>query len=43
MLRTTIGVTALVFSVGTAAAQEPLKIGLIQSMTGAFNTSAGRR
>src|SRR6266478_3633419 len=29
---------ALAFSVGAAAAQEPLKIGLIQSMTGAFNT-----
>jgi len=29
---------ALALSVGAAAAQEPLKIGLIQSMTGAFNT-----
>jgi branched-chain amino acid transport system substrate-binding protein len=29
---------ALAFSAGVAAAQEPLKIGLIQSMTGAFNT-----
>ncbi len=29
---------ALAFSTGAAAAQEPLKIGLIQSMTGAFNT-----
>ncbi len=29
---------ALAFSAGVAAAQEPLKIGLIHSMTGAFNT-----
>src|SRR5260370_32095887 len=29
---------AIALSVGAAAAQEPLKIGLIQSMTGAFNT-----
>ena len=38
MLRTIIGTTVIALSVGTAAAQEPLKIGLIQSMTGAFNT-----
>ena len=38
MLRLIIGTTALAFSMGVAAAQEPLKIGLIQSMTGAFNT-----
>jgi len=39
MLRATIGFTiALVLSAGAAAAQEPLKIGLIQSMTGPFNT-----
>jgi branched-chain amino acid transport system substrate-binding protein len=38
MLRVIIGITALAFSVGAADAQEPLKIGLIQSMTGAFNT-----
>jgi len=38
MLRLIIGTTALAFSMGTAVAQEPLKIGLIQSMTGAFNT-----
>src|SRR5215475_3862723 len=29
---------ALALFVGVAAAQQPLKIGLIQSMTGAFNT-----
>jgi hypothetical protein len=29
---------AIVLSVGGSDAQEPLKIGLIQSMTGAFNT-----
>ena len=29
---------ALALSVGAAAAQEPLKIGLVQAMTGAFNT-----
>src|SRR5262249_43142554 len=29
---------ALALSISAAAAQEPLKIGLIQSMTGAFNT-----
>src|ERR1700720_1586145 len=38
MLRAILSVTALAFSVGAAGAQEPLKIGLIQSMTGAFNT-----
>jgi branched-chain amino acid transport system substrate-binding protein len=38
MLRMIIGATALALSAGAAAAQEPLKIGLIQSMTGAFNT-----
>src|SRR5437899_2663506 len=40
MLRMMIGTTAVAFalSVGAAVAQEPLKIGLIQSMTGAFNT-----
>jgi len=38
MLRIIIGLTALAFSMAAAAAQEPLKIGLIQSMTGAFNT-----
>src|SRR5215470_7518873 len=40
MLRVMIGTTALALalSAGAAAAQEPLKIGLIQSMTGAFNT-----
>jgi branched-chain amino acid transport system substrate-binding protein len=40
MLQRSIGIAglALTFLVGTAAAQEPLKIGLIQSMTGAFNT-----
>ena len=40
MLRTIVGMLAIaiVLSVGSAAAQEPLKIGLIQSMTGAFNT-----
>jgi branched-chain amino acid transport system substrate-binding protein len=40
MLRMMIGTMALAsaLSVSAAAAQEPLKIGLIQSMTGAFNT-----
>ncbi len=40
MLHKSIPITALVFavSVSAVAAQEPLKIGLIQSMTGAFNT-----
>jgi ABC-type uncharacterized transport system substrate-binding protein len=40
MLHRWIGTTslALALSVGTAAAQEPLRIGLIQSITGAFNT-----
>ena len=38
MLRTTFSIAALALSVSTAAAQEPLKIGLIQSMTGPFNT-----
>jgi branched-chain amino acid transport system substrate-binding protein len=33
-----IAALALALSVGAAAAQQPLKIGLIQSMTGAFNT-----
>src|SRR5712671_3513474 len=39
-LRNSIAIAglALALSVGAAAAQEPLKIGLIQSMTGAFNT-----
>jgi branched-chain amino acid transport system substrate-binding protein len=34
----TTAALALVFSASIAAAQEPLKIGLIHSMTGAFNT-----
>ena len=38
MLRMIIGAAALAFSITAAAAQEPLRIGLIQSMTGAFNT-----
>jgi branched-chain amino acid transport system substrate-binding protein len=39
MLQSMIGALALAVTwVGTAAAQEPLKIGLIQSLTGAFNT-----
>src|SRR5215470_15267692 len=40
MLRVMIGTTALALalSAGAAAAQEPLKIGLVQSMTGPFNT-----
>src|SRR5262245_2026139 len=40
MLQRSIGIAGLVlaFSMGVAAAQEPLKIGLIQSLTGAFNT-----
>jgi len=40
ILRSAIGIAglALALSVGAATAQEPLKIGLIQSMTGAFNT-----
>src|SRR5215475_4341600 len=38
MLRAILGITAFAFSMGAADAQEPLKIGLIQSMTGAFNT-----
>ena len=39
MLRMMIGTTALALALSVAAAaQEPLKIGLIQSMTGAFNT-----
>jgi branched-chain amino acid transport system substrate-binding protein len=39
MLRITIGVGALVMAfAGGANAQEPIKIGLIQSLTGAFNT-----
>ena len=38
MLRTIISIAALALSVGAAAAQEPLKIGLVQSMTGPFNT-----
>jgi branched-chain amino acid transport system substrate-binding protein len=40
MLHKSIATTALAlaFSVGVAVAQEPLKIGLIHSMTGAFNT-----
>jgi branched-chain amino acid transport system substrate-binding protein len=40
MLRRSIGIAALalVLSAGLAAAQTPLKIGLIQSLTGAFNT-----
>src|SRR5262249_35952089 len=43
MLRIIIGLTALAFSMAAASAQEPLKIGLIQSMTGAFNTVAKAR
>ena len=46
MLRTKIGtavavvsLAALAASAGAAAAQEVLKLGLIQSMTGAFNTA----
>jgi len=46
MLRTMIGaavvvasLAALAASAGAAAAQEVLKLGLIQSITGAFNTS----
>jgi branched-chain amino acid transport system substrate-binding protein len=46
MLRTMIGAAVVVASLaalaasgGTAAAQEVLKLGLIQSMTGAFNTA----
>src|SRR6266853_2028463 len=40
ILKSSIGIAglALALSVGAATAQEPLKIGLIQSMTGAFNT-----
>src|SRR5258707_12968201 len=40
ILQSSIGIAglALALSVGAATAQEPLKIGLIQSMTGAFNT-----
>jgi len=38
MSRIIICIAAIVLSMGAAAAQEPLKIGLIQSMTGAFNT-----
>ena len=39
MLRATIGFTvAVALYAGGAAAQEPLKIGLVQSMTGPFNT-----
>src|ERR1700732_3352615 len=40
MLRKSIGIAALalVLSAGVATAQAPLKIGLVQSMTGAFNT-----
>jgi branched-chain amino acid transport system substrate-binding protein len=38
MLRATIGVITLALSASVATAQEPLKVGLIQSMTGAFNT-----
>jgi branched-chain amino acid transport system substrate-binding protein len=40
MLHRWIGTTslALAMSAGTAAAQEPLRIGLIQSITGGFNT-----
>jgi branched-chain amino acid transport system substrate-binding protein len=38
MLRAIIGLAALAIAMSTAAAQEPIKIGLIQSMTGAFNT-----
>src|SRR5262245_66560794 len=40
MLQRSIGIAGLVlaFSMGVAAAQEPLKIGLVQSRTGAFNT-----
>jgi branched-chain amino acid transport system substrate-binding protein len=39
MLQRVIGVAAMtIVWVGAAVAQEPLKIGLIQSMTGAFNT-----
>jgi branched-chain amino acid transport system substrate-binding protein len=36
--RTMAGLTLAAVWVGAAAAQEPLKIGLIQSLTGAFNT-----
>ena len=46
MLRTITGAAAVVASLvalaafaGAAAAQEVLKLGLIQSLTGAFNTS----
>ena len=38
MLRTILGIIAMSLSAGAAAAQEPLKIGLVQSMTGPFNT-----
>jgi branched-chain amino acid transport system substrate-binding protein len=39
MLQRIIGIVAVTIAwVSAAAAQEPLKIGLIQSMTGAFNT-----
>jgi branched-chain amino acid transport system substrate-binding protein len=38
MLRLTISVAAIALCAGTAFAQQPLKIGLVQSMTGAFNT-----
>src|SRR6266853_5535216 len=40
ILKSSIGIAglALALSVGAATAQEPLKIGLIQSMTGPFNT-----
>src|SRR5712692_4851682 len=40
ILQSSIGIAglALALSADAAAAQEPLKIGLIQSMTGAFNT-----
>src|SRR5258708_18364488 len=40
ILQSSIGIAgfALALSVGAATAQDPLKIGLIQSMTGAFNT-----
>ena len=38
MLRMIISTIVLALSMGAAAAQQPLKIGLIQSMTGAFNT-----